>query len=167
MTPDLIQSLPKIALLAILAILLVRAAIGDAKRYIIPNTLCLTIAAFAPLYWLACTGADGPAFAHLAVNQLLIAGCAFLPFFGLFCWGKMGGGDVKMITAIAFWTPAFSLLQWLLIMSLAGGALALISLIAIHGFGQKRRFFAVRYGVAIALGGMVFIGEPFLKTFSG
>ncbi len=167
MTPELIQSLPKIALLAVLALLLARAAIGDIKRYIIPNRLCLTIAGFAPFYWLACSNGNGHAFMTLGFNQILIAVAAFLPFFGLFCWNKMGGGDVKLISAIALWTPAYHLLQWLLIMSLAGGALALISLVATHGFGQKRRFFRVRYGVAIALGGMVFIGEPFLKTFSG
>ncbi len=167
MSPDTLQSIPRLIMLAVLAFLLVRASLSDIRRYIIPNKLCLIIALCAPFYWLVCTGGFGPALWSLALHQLIVAGLTFGFFFGLFCINKMGGGDVKLISAIALWTPAYSLLQWLLLMSLAGGALSLIFLAAIHIFSRKRGFFRVRYGVAIALGGMVFIGEPFLKTFSG
>jgi prepilin peptidase CpaA len=167
MSPDTLQTIPRLVMLAVLAFLLARASISDIRRYIIPNKLCLTIAVCAPFYWLACSGGFGPALWSLVINQLILAGLAFGFFFGLFCLNKMGGGDVKLIAAIALWTPAYSLLQWLLLMSLAGGVLALVFLAANHLFSRKRGFFRIRYGVAIALGGMVFIGEPFLKTFSG
>ena len=44
-------------------------------------------------------------------------------------WGAMGGGDVKLIGALALWLPWPALLLMLVIMSLAGGALTLAMMI--------------------------------------
>jgi prepilin peptidase CpaA len=167
MLPEFLQIAPRLFMLAILAFLLLRACISDIRRYKIPNRICLMIAVAAPAYWISCAHGFNSALLNITVNQLLIAVCAFGFFFLPFWWGKMGAGDVKMITAISLWTPPYALLQWLLIMSIVGIGLEIIRLVAKYGFDRKRGFFRVRYGVAIALGGMVFIGEPFLKTFSG
>src|SRR3712207_8926707 len=46
-----------------------------------------------------------------------------------FAVGMMGGGDVKMIAALALWLPPAAVLKLLVIMSIAGGVLTLALLI--------------------------------------
>ncbi len=46
--------------------------------------------------------------------------------FGAFAAGFMGGGDVKLMTAVALWAGPDKVLPFLLFMSLAGLALALV-----------------------------------------
>jgi prepilin peptidase CpaA len=47
---------------------------------------------------------------------------------GLFAAGWMGGGDIKLLVATAFWTGLHGLPHFLLGVSLAGGALAMLLL---------------------------------------
>ena len=88
-------------LLAILAALLVWAAIVDLRTRTIPNWLNLVVAAMAPLFWWA----SGIAFYPDAVERICGAYLVFVLFFGMFAAGGMGGGDVKLGTAIALWLP--------------------------------------------------------------
>ena len=87
--------------------------------------------------------------------------------------GLLGGGDVKLITAIAMGLSAQSVLQFLTITALAGGGLALLHLLARRlphpsvskpGEPDWRRVFRIErwrirrhaplpYGVAIAIAG--------------
>ena len=134
------------------AALLVWAAVGDAGRYTIPNrfpaALALAFAAHAAL-----AGTEAPLTAHLAVSALLFAAGA-----GLFALGAMGGGDVKLLAAAGLWAGPAGAAHLLVVMSVAGGFLALIVL-ALHRLsaprgGERAAALRLPYGVAIATGGL-------------
>jgi prepilin peptidase CpaA len=76
----------------------------------------------------------------------------------------MGGGDVKMVAAIALWLPLGAVLKLLVIMSLAGGVLTIAMLIR-HRVARSENALEIPYGVAIALGGFWVIAERFLNQF--
>lgn len=152
------------SLLIALVLLLVTAAIGDIRRYTIPNTLCITIAALALPYWIATSLAHGQPILPLFGLQLGIALLVFAGFALLFALGAMGGGDVKLITALTLWIPASRILEMLFLVALAGGVLALVLILIRRLRGSKNR--AVPYGVAIALGGIGIVVEP-IVNFSG
>jgi prepilin peptidase CpaA len=153
-------------LVVILAGLLIKVAHTDIVRYRIPNKVCLAIAVLAPAYWFAQAQGDLSVLKGIVVYQLIIALCVFLLFYISFALGKMGGGDVKLLTAIALWTPLSDLFLWLIIMSFAGALMALVFLYMHKVRKQKRRFLQLRYGVAIAAGGIVFVSQPFLKILT-
>src|SRR5688500_10634867 len=102
-------------LIGLLALALVVAAIGDWRRRIIPNWLNAAIALLAiPFWWIS-----GLQLWPEVALQVAIA----LGVFGLFAiafhLGAMGGGDVKMVAALALWLPPAAVLQLLVIMSIA------------------------------------------------
>lgn len=103
-------------LLAMLAIALLVAAVTDLKRREIDNWLNLAIALGAPLFWWAGGLALWPDIAW----QLAIALAAFAIAAGLFAIGQMGGGDVKLIAALALWFPPALFLDMLMIMAVLG-----------------------------------------------
>jgi prepilin peptidase CpaA len=76
----------------------------------------------------------------------------------------MGGGDVKMIGALALWFPFQHLLWMLIIMSLIGGALTLLLVIE-RAVRRKTSAIEVPYGVAIAIAALISLPEPFLNQF--
>lgn len=136
-------------LLIALAIALLVAAFTDLKRRQIDNGLNLAIALGAPAFWWA-SGLDlWPGVAM----QLGVALAAFVVLAALFAFKVMGGGDVKLLTALALWIPPFQFLQLLVVMSLAGGALTIFA-VAWHVMRRQRDRIAVPYGVAIAFGGL-------------
>ncbi len=98
------------------------AAISDIRKYIIPNTISIAlIGAFAAAFALSGLGFD------VLLNHL-IAGFGML-IVGLILWhpdytGYLGGGDVKLLTAAAFWLgwPVFG--HALIYITLCGGLLA-------------------------------------------
>jgi prepilin peptidase CpaA len=147
-------------LLVLLACALGAAAALDWRSRTIPNVLNGAIAAGALPFWWA-TGAhlwpDVPL--HLAVALGLFALFALA-----FQLGMMGGGDVKMLAAVALWLPAGAVLQLLVIMSLAGGLLTAAMLIR-HRLAKADGAIEVPYGIAIAFGGLWLIGERFLNQF--
>jgi prepilin peptidase CpaA len=104
-------------------ILLIAAAVSDIARYRIPNIIVYAIvAAFA-------VGAIFN-FAWPAIVWPVLAGVAmFLLGAGLFAFGLFGGGDVKLIAAMALWTGFADLPRFLLIMGAAGGLLGLVLLL--------------------------------------
>jgi len=101
-------------------ILLVAAAASDITRYRIPNAIVYAIvAAFA-------VGAAFN-FAWPAIVWPVLAGVAmFLLGALLFAFGLFGGGDVKLVAAMALWTGFADLPRFLLIMGAAGGLLGLV-----------------------------------------
>lgn len=103
-------------LLAVLAIALLFAAGTDLRRREIDNWLNAAIALAAPLFWWAGGLALWPDIAW----QLGIALAAFGIAAGLFAIGQMGGGDVKLIAALALWFPPDAFLQLLIIMAVLG-----------------------------------------------
>ena len=145
---------------AILAAMLVVAATGDIRERRIPNTLNLAIAVLAvPFWWLS-----GYALWPDVAMQLALGAGAFLFFALLFRVGMMGGGDVKLLAALALWLPLASLIKLLVIMSLAGGVLT-VALLIRHRMRKSNEKLEIPYGVAIAFGGMWLIGERFFYQF--
>ena len=95
------------SLCAILGVLLLTAAWTDIRSRIIPNPLNAAIALMAPLFWWAQGLAPWPDMAA----QLALGIAVFALFAGFFWLGLMGGGDVKMIGALALWLPLFDLVR--------------------------------------------------------
>jgi prepilin peptidase CpaA len=154
------QGTPAAMLVALLAAMLVVAAVGDLRSRIIPNWLNLAIALGAlPFWWLSDLALWPDIAVRIGIAVLLLA-----IFAGLFAIGAMGGGDVKLIAALALWLPPPSIVELLLIMSIAGGALTLVMLIG-HRLRKSATKLEVPYGVAIAFGGMWLIGQPILNQF--
>jgi prepilin peptidase CpaA len=149
------------ALLAILALLLLIAAVTDLKARIIANRLNLAIALLAPTYWWASGLAPWPDMALQAAVGLIV----FAIFAGLFARGWMGGGDVKLLGALALWLPWVPLMRMLFAMSVLGGVLTLI-VVAVHRMRKLKTSPEVPYGVAIASAGLWVIGELYLNQFA-
>lgn len=148
-------------LIALLAILLLVAAVGDLRSREISNWLNGAIALLAIPFWWSMGLSVWPDMAL----QIGLALGVFLFFALLFHLGAMGGGDVKMIAALALWLPAGALLNLLVVMSLAGGVLTLAMFIR-HRMSKSEAELEIPYGVAIAFGGVWVIAEPFLNHFA-
>lgn len=144
------------ALPAMLAALLLSAGFEDVRVREIANWKNAAIAALAPLWWWA----NGLALWPDAALQFGVAAGALLLFFGAFQLGMMGGGDVKLIAALALWFPFPAFVQLLVVMSLAGGVVTLALLIERR---LKGREVEVPYGVAIAIAGLLALDEPILN----
>jgi prepilin peptidase CpaA len=155
-------------LLAALAIALVIAAITDIRSRQIANWLNAAIALGAPLYWWASGLSFLPEGASLfepssIVMQVGVAFIAFIILAGLFAIRAMGGGDVKLLTALALWVSPLLFLNLLIIMALLGGALTLV-LGAWHVMRRRKERLAIPYGVAIASAGLWVIGTNYLTA---
>ncbi len=150
----------RIALLGLLACLLIAAAVTDIRSRIISNRLNLVIALIAPLYWLAC---GLPVWPGMALQLALGIGI-FCAFALLFAIGMMGGGDVKLLAALALWFPWQALSLLLVVMAMAGGLVTLVTL-AHHRLSKKTGNPQVPYGVAISLAAMWIVGERIIYQF--
>jgi len=146
-------------LLIALAIALLYAAFTDIRSRTIANWLNLSIAAVAPVFWWA----SGLSLWPDVAIQLGVAVAAFAVFAGMFALGMMGGGDVKLLTALALWIEPNAFLQLLLVMAVAGGVLTVVMAVA-HVMRRKKEKLAIPYGVAIAIGAF-WILVPRLSEF--
>ena len=136
-------------LLIALAIALLVAAFTDVRRRQIDNWLNAGIALAAPVFWWA-SGLDlWPGVAM----QIGVALLAFAILAALFAMRVMGGGDVKLLAALALWIEPMFFLQLLVVMALAGGLLT-IALGGWHVMHRRKDKLAIPYGVAIAVGGL-------------
>lgn len=140
--------------------LLVSAGIEDVRRREIANWKNAAIALLAPIWWWAIGMAPWPGMAM----QLGLGLAVFALFAALFALRMMGGGDVKMIGALALWVPLDAIVAMLVVMSLIGGVIALLMMI-----DRKRRRdpapAEVPYGVAIACAALLTFHEPLLNHF--
>ncbi len=136
-------------LLIALAIALLVAAFTDLRRRQIDNWLNLIIALGAPAFWWS----QGLSLWPDIAIQLGVAVAAFGVFATMFAFKVMGGGDVKLLTALALWIPPYEFMQLLLIMSIAGGVLT-VMLVFWHTARRQRDRIAIPYGVAIAFGAL-------------
>ncbi len=146
-------------LLAGLAIALVIAAFTDIRSRQISNRLNLVIALTAPLFWWASGLSLWPGVAF----QLGIALAAFAVFAAMFAAGLMGGGDVKLLTALALWIAPTHFLQLLIVMAFAGGVLTVV-MGAVHFLRRQKHRLAIPYGVAIAFGGLWVLAANYLPA---
>lgn len=144
--------------------LLVWAAIVDVRKFIIPNRVVVSLMLLWPAHLVY---AWDPATLGWS---LLLAAAAFLVGAGLFAARLMGGGDVKLIAAVTLWAGPALVLPFFVVMTLAGGALALASFTPLKGYFYLTGIraaasssdgaelppdqYRLPYAVAIALGGI-------------
>jgi Flp pilus assembly protein protease CpaA len=147
-------------------LLLLYVAVIDIATRLIRNEVCLALA----LLGIASQFAN-----PMHVTESLIASTIlFLLLIVIYQRRWIGGGDVKLLAALAIGLPLMGVFQLLTITALAGGALALVHLmmrllphpkLAPAGSSLVRRVYAIErwrnlrhaplpYGVAIACGGI-------------
>ena len=139
----------KYGLLAALAIALLVAGFTDLRSRHIGNWLTGAVALSAPLFWWASGLALWPDIAM----QVGVAVAAFAVLAGLFALGAMGGGDVKLLTALALWIEPLWFLRLLVVMALLGGILTIL-FAAWHVTRRRKDKLAIPYGLAIASAGL-------------
>ena len=152
--------LPTIAIGIYVAALTVAAA-SDLTRYEIPNMASTALVAAFVLS--SFSSPSSSAIWHASAG-LIVFGAAAL----LFAVGLCGGGDVKLLGATALWMGWSELLEFLCLMALGGGVLALV-LMTVRGVttqpAQTGHWYSrilqtdegVPYGVAIAAAGLCFV----------
>jgi prepilin peptidase CpaA len=149
-------------LLAALGLTLLSAGIQDARTREIANWKNAAIALTAPAWWWANGLAPWPDMAL----QLGVALLVFAFFAGAYALGQMGGGDVKLLGALALWLPVQPLIWMLVLMSLLGGALTLVMLAerALRRRGDAP--LEIPYGVAIVIAALLVLREPIFNQFT-
>ncbi len=146
-------------LLAALAIALLLAAFTDLRSRTIGNRLNAAIALGAPMFWWA----SGLSLWPDVALQLGVALLTLAVLTVLFALKAMGGGDVKLLTALALWIAPPLFAELVIVMAILGGLLTV-------GFGMwhiarhRRDRLAIPYGVAIALAGLWIIGTDYLHA---
>jgi prepilin peptidase CpaA len=139
----------KYGLLAALAIALLVAAFTDLRSRRIGNWLNGSIALCAPLFWWA----SGMSLWPEVAAQIAVALGVFTILAGLFAIGAMGGGDVKLLTALALWIEPAWFLKLIVVMALLGGVLTVV-FAAVHMIKGRKDRLAIPYGLAIATAGL-------------
>jgi prepilin peptidase CpaA len=133
---------------------LVSAAASDLARRIIPNWLVIVVGAGGVIFRMATTERHG------MWASAGIAGFLFVALRLLSGLGALGGGDVKLMAAVALGQPPASMLPILLGIGVAGGAIAMFYLIRDwtrrrdkpHSAGASWRQLAMPYAPAILAG---------------
>ena len=147
-------------------VLLLYVATIDIATRLIRNEICLALALLGLAAQLA---------SPMQIAQSLIAAAILLLLlFVIYQRGSIGGGDVKLLVALAIGLPLTGVIELLTMTALAGGVLALVHVImrllpypklAPAGSSLVRRVYAIErwrhlrhaplpYGVAIACGGI-------------
>lgn len=148
--------------LGVLFALLAYIVYSDLKSRIIPNEVNAAIAVLAIPFWIG----SGAALWPLVGWQILLAVAVFAVFAGIFALGAMGGGDVKLLTALALWLPAIPFLNMLIVMSIIGGVLTLAYLVW-HRRMKRAGKPEIPYGCAISFAAFITLGEPIVKQLLG
>lgn len=146
-------------LLGALAIALLVAAFTDMRRREIDNWLTGGIVLAAPLWWWA----SGVALWPDVAIQIGVAAVAFLLLAGLFALRAMGGGDVKLLTALALWIEPTWFLKLLIVMALLGGLLTIV-MGGWHIIRRQKDRLAIPYGIAISAAGLWVISTHYLPA---
>lgn len=149
----------KYVLLAALAIALLVAAFTDLKSRKIANWLNASIALGAPVFWWAAGLSLWPDVAW----QVGMAVVTFLALSILFALRAMGGGDVKLLTALALWIAPQYFLKLLVMMALLGGVLTL-AFGGYHIIRRQKDRIAIPYGVAISAAALWVIATFYLPA---
>lgn len=108
----------EIALLLVFPALMAYAAASDLLTMTIPNRLSLALLAGFAVFWVASGLSTQAALLHFGAGAVVL----FVAF-ALFAFGWIGGGDAKLAAATALWLGFGTLMEYLFIASLAGGAL--------------------------------------------
>jgi prepilin peptidase CpaA len=149
-----------------LTLLLLIAMVTDGAHYIIPNWLNGMIALLYPLMLFMVPGAENVVW----MEALYGFGAVFIVGYLLFAFNIMGGGDVKLFSALALWAGfGLTALKFLIYAAIIGGLLTLLLLLGrlvvaslwgvlkikadiprLLSFGEP-----VPYGIAIAIGFLI------------
>jgi Flp pilus assembly protein protease CpaA len=147
-------------------VLLLYAVSIDIATRLIRNEICLALALLGIAAQLASP--------MQVAGSLIVAAILFLLLLIIYQRGWIGGGDVKLLVALAIGLPLTGVIELLTMTALAGGVLALVHVImrllpypklAPAGASLVRRVYVVErwrhlrhkplpYGVAIACGGI-------------
>jgi prepilin peptidase CpaA len=147
-------------LLGGLAIGLLISMYTDIRHRLILNSVTAPIALAAPLYWYAV----GDLYWAAIGVHLLTAAIVFTFFALFFRLGAMGGGDVKLFSALALWFNWIVVMHLVLIASVLGAVVTLIFW-GIHKARQQSGQPRIPYGVAISLSGLWVVGEQIFNHF--
>ena len=139
-----------LGLLGVLALGLLTAAWTDARSRKIYNWLTGPLALAAPLFWWA----SGYGL-HDIGWQLVSALGWFVGLAAINAFGWLGGGDVKLLTALALWVRPLAFLNLLMVMALVGGGLC-VAIFSWKMATRQRNRPVVPYGLAIAVAGWRF-----------
>lgn len=156
--------------LAAYAGLLVYAACSDIARLIIPNWVSIALAALYPVAALI----SGASLGEIAFH-FVFAGLVLTVGYFLFAAKIFGGGDAKLLAAVAIWTGITAFSPFFFWTAISGGVMALALLGARYVIKQAEtnppfvnRLLAkqegIPYGVAIMVGGLMAI--PSLSMLS-
>lgn len=155
----------------VFAAALLDAALSDIRAFRISNRDTLAIGgAFA--LGAAGMGLDG-VLSHAAAGLAV-----FIAGFTLYLLRAWGGGDVKLSAAVALMTGFAGLPRFLVVMTLVGGLLAMVALVArrlplakdgpVKLWGERLASTGhVPYGVAIAAGGLDWLAVSWLPRLTG
>lgn len=154
----------RLAVAAAVTVVLAFAAVTDVRDRRIPNwTVLALIGLYAVL--VAALGGQG------LLSAMEAAALALVTTVALYKFRIVGAGDSKLFTAVAFFAGLGYLPLLVVATTLAGGAIALISLAArpqramamftLRGKGDWGR--GVPYGVAIAVGGLIVMWAPLMN----
>jgi len=142
-------------------ILLTVAVIFDLRYRRIPNWVNLSLLAI----WAAAAISasllfDGvwKDFAYAGLVALIV----LLVSIGMFFLRAIGGGDAKMLAAVALWMPPGGVTSYLIAVILTGGLVSLVTLL--WSKGNESRDKRVPYGVAIAFGGLWVCAQTFFSA---
>ena len=147
---------------AVYPLALVWAVVSDVRHLIIPNWTCIAIAAafLPPALFQGLDYAD-IAWHYGAGMALILAGMI------LFARHLIGGGDLKLLAAAGVWIGWSGLLPYLFLVTLGGGALAMVILTA-RKFKRKIPLIShedvggappVPYGVAIGVAAIIMFSK--------
>lgn len=155
-----------ISVLVLFPLLVAYAAASDLVSMTISNRICLVLIASFCVCALA-TGMTWQAFGlHAGAGLLMLILC-----FGCFAAGWIGGGDAKLSAAIALWFGFEPLIDYLVISTIAGGALTLAILKYraspipefASGWGWARMLHAankgVPYGIALSFAALMVLPQ--------
>ena len=147
---------------AVYPLALVWAVVSDVRHLIIPNWTCIAIAAaFLPAALFQGLDYADIAWHYGAGMALILAGMI------LFARHLIGGGDLKLLAAAGVWIGWSGLLPYLFLVTLGGGALAMVILTA-RKFKRKIPLIShedgagahpVPYGVAIGVAAIIMFSK--------
>ncbi len=140
--------------------LVVAAAIGDIKTYRIPNAVSFALLALYPFFVITAPYNVAP-LASLGVMAIVLA-----LGFAVFSLRMVGGGDVKLLTALTLFAGPMLVMDVVFVVAVAGGAIAVVMMsertrfvlasafdqVGSHTLRNAVMADAIPYGLAIAAG---------------
>jgi len=143
-----------IAILVAAALLLILAAVSDARTYRIPNKVCLAVLLLFPFFVITAPSAIE------WEQHLMVFGFMLVSGFVMFMLNIAGAGDIKLLAVTGLWSGPHLVAVFLVTTAIAGGLLAVLMIVLTHFRNRQRREpvalakVPIPYGVAISIGGL-------------